>query len=67
MLYDIIVYMRVFRLMRYLFTRYIRDNGGIDTETSYPYKAEKERCHFQASDVGANVTGKSAIFAKQFR
>ena len=67
MLYDVMIYLRVFGLIRYLFSRYIKDNGGIDTETSYTYKAEKGRCHFQTSDVGATVTGVSTIFTEHFR
>lgn len=37
--------------------KYIRSNDGIDTEASYPYEGVAERCHFNASDVGASVTG----------
>ncbi|XP_073229988.1 procathepsin L-like [Porites lutea] len=37
--------------------RYIKANKGIDTEKSYPYVAEDEKCHFNASSVGADDTG----------
>ncbi|XP_041371816.1 procathepsin L-like [Gigantopelta aegis] len=43
-------------LMDYAFT-YIKKNKGIDTETSYPYKARNERCHFKREDVGATDVG----------
>ena len=59
--------MRVFGLILYLFARYIKDNGGIDTEASYPYKGEKGPCRFQKADVGATVTGEMTIFAEHFR
>jgi len=36
---------------------YIKDNKGIDTEESYPYKARDGRCAFKAADVGATDTG----------
>ncbi|XP_066156431.1 cathepsin L-like [Euwallacea fornicatus] len=37
--------------------RYIKDNRGIDTEKSYPYKAEDEKCHFIPKNVGATDKG----------
>jgi len=43
-------------LMDYAFL-YIKHNKGIDTEKSYPYKAEDDPCTFKRSTVGANDTG----------
>jgi cathepsin L len=43
-------------LMDYAF-RYIEANKGDDTESSYPYVAHDERCHFKSADVGATCTG----------
>lgn len=37
--------------------RYIKDNGGIDTEQSYPYRAEDEKCHFARKSIGATDKG----------
>jgi len=37
--------------------KYIKDNGGIDTEDSYPYHGENEKCHFKKTDVGATDSG----------
>ncbi|XP_030752471.1 cathepsin L-like [Sitophilus oryzae] len=37
--------------------RYIKDNGGIDTEKSYPYLAEDEKCHYKAQNSGATDKG----------
>ncbi|KAK9884587.1 hypothetical protein WA026_007429 [Henosepilachna vigintioctopunctata] len=37
--------------------RYIKDNKGIDTEISYPYKAEDEKCHFNPRKIGATDRG----------
>ena len=36
---------------------YTRDNGGIDTEESYPYEAVEDKCRFSAKSIGATVTG----------
>lgn len=37
--------------------RYIKDNGGIDTEAGYPYKAEDEKCHYSPKNKGATDKG----------
>ncbi|KAJ3641093.1 hypothetical protein Zmor_027613 [Zophobas morio] len=37
--------------------RYIKANGGIDTEASYPYKAEDEKCHYKPKNKGATDRG----------
>ena len=36
---------------------YIKANGGIDTEASYPYKARDGKCKYRQSKVGATCTG----------
>ena len=41
--------------------RYIKANGGIDTEASYPYVGENGRCQFTESNVGATEIGKNTI------
>ena len=35
--------------------RYIKSNGGIDTEESYPYRAHDETCKYRSSDSGATL------------
>jgi len=37
--------------------KYIKENGGIDTEASYPYTGKDGVCKFKQSDVGATDTG----------
>ena len=37
--------------------RYIKANGGVDTEASYPYNAGDNSCQFQQTNVGATLTG----------
>jgi cathepsin L len=44
--------------------QYIKDNGGIDTEDSYPYEDDDKQCRFKAESVGANVTGFTVIKSK---
>jgi len=37
--------------------RYIKANGGIDTERSYPYEGTDEKCHFNPNTVGETDRG----------
>lgn len=44
-------------LMDYAF-KYIKANGGIDTEASYPYVGVQQKtCEFKKENIGATVTG----------
>ncbi|XP_058982115.1 cathepsin L [Musca domestica] len=37
--------------------RYIKENGGIDTEKAYPYEGIDDTCHFDKNAIGATDTG----------
>ncbi|XP_067004448.1 procathepsin L isoform X2 [Anabrus simplex] len=37
--------------------RYIIENGGINTEETYPYEEKEGPCRYNASDIGATLTG----------
>lgn len=37
--------------------KYIKENGGIDTEDSYPYEGKNDNCRYDESKNGATVTG----------
>lgn len=37
--------------------RYIKDNHGIDTEKSYPYEAEDDKCRYNPRNSGATDKG----------
>ena len=45
--------------------KYIKTNGGIDTEASYPYEARNMNCRFKTADVGAMDTGKRLTVTKR--
>ena len=35
---------------------YIKSNGGIDTEWTYPYEARGDKCRFDPQNIGATDT-----------
>lgn len=41
--------------------RYIEENGGIDTEESYPYQGHDGKCRFKPEHIGAKINGYVAI------
>lgn len=36
---------------------YIKENGGIETEGDYPYKAKDNKCHYDKTKIAATCTG----------
>ncbi|KAH8370499.1 hypothetical protein KR093_003695 [Drosophila rubida] len=36
--------------------KYVRDNGGINTESSYPYEAIDNSCRYNKNNIGAKVS-----------
>jgi len=40
---------------------YIISNGGIDTESSYPYTAEDGTCHYSAANCGSTLATYSNV------
>lgn len=43
-------------LMDFAF-KYIKENGGIDTESAYPYEGEDDSCRYQTKTKGASDIG----------
>lgn len=37
--------------------RYIKDNHGLDTEKTYPYEAEDDKCRYNPKNSGATDKG----------
>jgi cathepsin L len=35
---------------------YIKSNGGVDTEPTYPYEAKRHKCRFDPKNIGATDT-----------
>ncbi|KAF2904125.1 hypothetical protein ILUMI_02048 [Ignelater luminosus] len=41
--------------------QYIRENGGIDTEASYPYEAQDGKCRYKAKNSAGTVKGYQSV------
>ncbi|CAL1540039.1 unnamed protein product [Lymnaea stagnalis] len=41
--------------------QYIINNRGIDTESSYPYRAQQSSCRFSSSNVGAKISSYTKV------
>ncbi|XP_062135083.1 cathepsin L-like [Drosophila sulfurigaster albostrigata] len=41
--------------------KYIMDNGGINTESSYPYQGTMQQCRYDSRNIGATVQGRSLV------
>merc|ERR1719385_488603 len=45
----------------YIALQYIMQNGGVDTEDSYPYEMAKSYCRYTPSNSGAAITGAKRV------
>ena len=37
--------------------QYIKENGGLESETDYPYHAKDGKCHYDKTKIAATCTG----------
>merc|ERR1711963_516824 len=45
----------------YVALQYIMQEGGVDTEDSYPYEMAKSYCRYSANNLGASISGAKRI------
>merc|ERR1711953_1591864 len=45
----------------YVALQYIMQEGGVDTEDSYPYEMAKSYCRYSANNMGASISGAKRI------